>query len=131
MKDCVSSKISLPDLRGIQIDHISDADADLANFLSNCTFACFQMLEVNRNANDFTGIKSKFYVDAFSEAATRIAKIVYFNCIDFSSKDLQTVVRAASNAEQIVFNLCSIHCSSGLDFGADLSYNTKFLSFQS
>ena len=130
MKDCVTSKLRLPDLKRIQIDHISDADADLACFLRDCTPAKLKLLWVNYNINSITGIKSKFYVDAFSEAAARTTKEVYFTCIDFRSEDLQNVVRAARNAERIVFNLCCIHCSSDLDFGADLSYNTKFLSFQ-
>ena len=43
-------------------------------------------------------------------------KEVYFNCIDFSAQDLQTVVKAARNAERIVFDFCCINCSSGLDF---------------
>ena len=67
---------------------------------------------------------------AFLEAARRTTKEVFFNWIDFSAEDLQTVVRAASNSERIVFNFCCIHCSSCLDFNADLSYNTKLLSFQ-
>ena len=130
MRDCVASRLRLPDIKGIRIDHISDADADLASFLSKCTPARLELLAVNYYVNSPTGIKSKFYVDAFSEAAARTTKEVFFNCIDFSAEDLQNVVRAARNAERIMFNNCCIHCSSGLDFGADLSYNTKFLSFQ-
>ena len=121
----------MPDLNGIRIDNISDADADLASFLSDCTPARLKLLVVNYPANNGTGIKSKFYVNAFSKAAARMTKEVYFQCIDFSAEDLQTIVRAARNAERIVFHFCCIHCSSGLDFGANLSYNTKFLSFQS
>ena len=128
MRDCVTSRLRLPDLNGIRIDYISDAN--LASFLSNCTPARLKQFTVNYNPNSHTGIKSKFYVDAFSGAAARNTKNVFFKCIDFRAKDLQTVVRAACDAENIVFSNCCIHCSSGLDFGANLSYNTKFLSFQ-
>ena len=131
MRDCVNSKLRLPYLNGIAVDHISDADADLASFLSDCTPAQLKLLAVNYDYNSWTGIKSKFYIDAFSRAAASTTKEVFFCCIDFSAEDLQTVVRAALNTERIVFNWCCIHCSSGLDFGADLSYNTEFLSFQS
>ena len=131
MRDCVTSKLRLPNLKGIHINFISDADADLASFFSNCTPARLNMLAVNWDAYSFTGIKSKFYVDAFSKAAARTTEEVYFTWINFSAEDLQTVVRAAHNTERIVFSFCDIHCSSGLDFGADLSYNTKLLSFQS
>ena len=130
MRNCVTSRLRLPDLNGIRVDFISDADEDLASFLSDCTPASFKLLNLNWDSNNLTGIKSEFYVNAFSEAAARTTKEVFFTCIDFRAEDLQTVVRAARNAERIVFDCCCIHCSSGLDFGADLSYNTKFLSFQ-
>ena len=131
MRDCVASRLRLPDLNGIQIDYISSADADLASFLSDSTPARLKLLAVNCYAKSTIGIKSKFYVDAFSRTAARTTKEVYFVYINFSAEDLQTVVRAARNAERIVFCFCCIHCSSGLDFGTDLSYKTKFLSFQS
>ena len=131
MRDCVASKLSLPDLNGIQINYISDADADLEEFLSKCTPAHLQEFWVNLLSNSWIGIKSKFYIDAFSEAARRTVKKVCFGNIDFSAKDLQTVVRAAHNTEQIEFYSCCIHCSSGLDFGADLNYKTKVISFES
>ena len=130
MRDCIASRIRLPNLNGIRVDYILNKNADLASFLSDCTPARLKLLAFNHFTIGFEGIKSKFYVDAFSEAAASTTKEVYFKCINFSSEDLQTVVRAARNAERIVFCNCSIHCSSGLDFGAELSYNTKFLNFQ-
>ena len=130
MRECIASRLRLPNLNGIRIDYISDADADLANFLRYCTPARLNFLVINYFANTSTGIKSKFYVNAFSEAARRTTKEVYFTCIDFRAEDLQTVVRAAHKAERILFCFCCIHCSSGLDFGTNLSYNTNLLSFQ-
>ena len=130
MRDFVASKLRLPNLNGIRVEYISDADADLASFLSDCTPARLKLLAVNYSRSSSTAIKSKFYVEAFSGAAARTTKEVYFNCIDFSAEDLQIVVRAACNAERIVFDFCDIHLTSDLDFGTDLSYNTKFLSFQ-
>ena len=126
----MTSRLRLPDLCGIRVDKISEADAELANFLTDCTPARIQLILVNYNSISNTGIKSKFYVDAFSETAARTAKEVFFYCIDFSAEDLQTVVRAARNAERIVFSFCCIYCSSGLDFGKDLWYKTRLLSFQ-
>ena len=124
----MASRLRLPNVKGIRIDYISEAD--LTSFLSDCTPARLNLLSVNYFAHSYTGIKSKFYVDAFSEAARRTTKVIYFNCIDFSAEDLQTVIKAACNTEKIVFNFCCIHCSSGLEFGANLSYKTKFLSFE-
>ena len=130
MRDCVASRLRMPDLKGIRIDKITDSNADLASFLSNCTPARLRLFVINWSINNFTAIKSNFYVGAFSSTARRTTKEVYFFCIDFSSKDLQTVIKAAHNSERIVFNMCWIHCSSDLDFGTDLRYNTKLLSFQ-
>ena len=130
MRDCIASKLRLPSFKGIQINHISDADSDLASFLTDWIPVRLKLLTINCSVKSFTGIKSKFYVDAFSGAAAKITEEVYFGCIDFSAEDLQTVVRAAHNAKRIVFHFCCIHCPSGLDFGTDLSYNTKYLSFQ-
>ena len=130
MRDCVASKLKLPDLYLIEIDDMLDADADLAIFLNECTPARIDDFFVNNYSKIFTGIKSKFYINAFSETAVRTVKTIFFRYIDFSAEDLQTIVRAAHNAEEIKFNCCCIHCSSDLDFGADLKYNTNFLSFQ-
>ena len=131
MKDCITSKLRFPDLKKLKIDCISDSDADLASFLSYCTPVRLKLLAVNYFRNSRIGIKSKFYVDAFSEAARRTTEEVYFHCIDFRAEDMQTVVRAAHNVKKIVFHYCSIHCSSGLDFGADIRYKTRLLSFHS
>ena len=131
MKDFVTSKFRLPDLNGIRIEWISDnEDADLASFLSDYTPSQLRLLTINFCFNSYNSIKSKFYIYSFSKAVAKTTKEVYFTWIDFSAEDLQTVIRAARNAERIVFYFCCIHCSPDLDFGADLSYNTKFLGFQ-
>ena len=130
MRDCVASKLRLPNLKRILINNISDEDAELSSFLSYCIPTQLELLNVNCLTNSKAWIKSEFYVDAFSGAAARTTKEVYFTFINFSAEDLQTIVRAAHKTERIIFNSCSIHCSSGLDFGADLSYKTKYLSFQ-
>ena len=128
--DFVASKLSLPDLSGIQINYISDSDTDVANFLKYCIPFKLQIFVINYHINNYAGVKSKFYVDSLTKVAAKTAKEVYLKCIDFSAEDLQTVIKAARNTERIVFCSCCIHCSSGFDFGADLKYKTKFLSFQ-
>ena len=54
----------------------------------------------------------------------------YFNRMEFSAEDLQTIIKAAHNVERIMFNWCCIHCMLELDFGENLNYKTKLLSFQ-
>ena len=130
MREWVASKLKLPDLNSIEINDMLDADADLASFLSECTPAWIENFAVNNYSKIFTGIKSNFYINAFSEIAARAVKIIFFRYIDFSAEDLQTIVRAAHNAEEITFSYCCIHCSSDIDFGAELKYNTNLISFQ-
>ena len=130
MRDWVTSRLRLPDLNEVEIKYISDADEDLVSFLSDCTPAHLKLLVVNWCSKNSNGIKSRFYINVLSKAAAKTSKLVFLTCIDFSAEDLQTVVKSSCNAERIVFCFCSIHCSSSLDFGADLSYNTKLLSFQ-
>ena len=130
MRGCVNSRLRLPNLNGIRVDCISDANTDLISFFSDCTPSSLCLLAVNCVTNSSTGINPQFFIDAFSEAAWRTTKEVYLNCIHFSVKDFQTVIRASFKAEKIVFNFCSIHYFSGLDFGTDFCYKTKFLSFQ-
>ena len=132
MRNCVTSKIRLPDLYGLYTEYWrrEDADADFFYFLSNCLPAHLGLLHVDCWLNSLIGINPKFFFDAYSKAVARTIKEVIFFQIYFSSKGLQTVVKAASNVETILFDVCSIHCSSDLDFGAHHIYKTKFLSFQ-
>ena len=129
MRDWVTSKIKLPNINGIRIESIPNSDASLAFFLSNCIPSRLCLLWINWFETSPIGIMSRFYIDSFSKAAANTIKEVYFQWINFTTEDLQTVIKAACNTERIVLRFCSIHCSSGLDFGSDLKYKTEFLSF--
>ena len=128
----MTSKLRLPELTGIEIEYKSneDAEKDIVSFLNYCTPTHLSLFTFNCWRNLPTEIKSEFYIKVFSKVVARTFKEAFFFNIDFSTKDLQTVVKAACNVERIAFRFCCIHCSSGLDFGADLSYKTKHLSFQ-
>ena len=43
---------------------------------------------------------------------------------------MQQFVKTSYNAERIIIQRCSVHCSPVLDFRSKLKYNTNFLSFQ-
>ena len=130
IKYWANSKITLSNVNKIHFYWISNSDSDLAGFLNNCLPAHINLLAVNWLTNNNIGINAKFYISSLSKAAARTTKDIYFYSIDFSAEDLQTVVKAACKTERVVFHFCSIHCYSGMDFGADLKYNIKFLSFQ-
>ena len=126
----MTSKLRLPDLKGIGIDNISDADADLASFLGDCIPLQLLLFSINWNANSYIGIKSEFYIDLLLKAVSKVTKEVYLRCFDFSAKDLEQIIKAAHNSERLVFRSCCIHCSQDLDFASTCNYNTKFLSFE-
>ena len=132
MRNWVTSKIRLPGLYGLQIEYWTHEDTDVDFFYFLCYFfpAHLNLLHVNCWLNSPIGINPKLFFDAYSKAVARTIKEVSFFQIDFSSKGLQTVVKAASNVEIILFDFCNVHCSSDLDFGAHHNYKTKFLSFQ-
>ena len=130
LKDIESSNLKLPDIKRIIFDYVSDSDANLSRFLTNCTPNQFKFLCVNSSSTASTLIKSKIDINSLSKAVSAVTKEVYIRLYEFSAADLQQFVRAACNAERIIFQRCSVHCSSALDFGATLKYNTKFLSFQ-
>ena len=93
-------------MNGIQIDHISDTETDLNNFLGDCTPTQIKVLCFNWYANSLTGILGKFYVNSLSKVVAAATKEVYFRCIDFSAEDLQTIVKAACNTERLIFRFC-------------------------
>ena len=127
----MTSKLRLPDLKGIGIESISDADADLASFLSDCIPLHLLLFSINWDANSWIGIKSEFYIDLLLKAVSKVTKEVYFWCFDFSAKDLEQIIKAAHNSERLVFRFCCIHCSPGFGLCINLyNYNTKFLSFE-
>ena len=120
----------MPDLNKIQINYISDADANIASFLNDCTPAHLRLLAVNWYSNNNTGIKSEFYINSLLKAVSKVTKEVYFWCFDFSTINLEQIIKAAHNSERLVFRFCCIHCSTDLDFELICEYNTKFLSFE-
>ena len=58
------------------------------------------------------------------------AEEVFLYRLEFSEAELGQIVRASCNAERLIFESCSIHCSTALDFGSALKYKTKILNFQ-
>ena len=126
----MTSKIRLPNFNGIQIDNISNEDEILASFLKDCAPFDLRLLSINNLSVNSTVIKSKLYIDGFSELAKRTKKEIFLNRINFREKDFQTIVKAARNSERIMFNHCCLHFSPVLDLGADLSFYTKYLSFK-
>ena len=129
-RDIETSNLKLPNIKRIRIDNLSDSDADLSNFFSNCTPNQLKFLCINFATTVYTPIKSKIDIKSLSKAVGAVTKEVYIRMYEFSVKDLQQFVRAAHSAKRILLQRCSVHCSPTLDFGSKLKYNTNYLNFQ-
>ena len=130
LKDIESSNLKLPDIKRIKFDYVSDSDSNLSSFFANYTPNQLKFLCINYSASASTLIKSKIDIKSLSKAVSAVTKEVFIRLYEFSAADLQQFIRAACNVERIIIQRCSVHCSSALDFGAKLKYNTNFLSFQ-
>ena len=108
---------------------ISDWDEELANFLESCLPTRLKLLCINSSFISRTPVKANFYLNSLLKAVNCVTREVFIRLFEFSSEDLQQLVKAAHKVEKIVLSACSIHCSSDLDFGATTKYNTKCLSF--
>ena len=129
-KDIVTSNLRLPDIKRIRIDNVSDSDTNLSNFLANCILNQLKFLCINNSTTVHTLIKSKLCINSLLKAVSVVTKEIYIRLYEFSEADLQQFFRTACNAERIVLQRCSVHCSPAFDFGSKLKYKTNFLSFQ-
>ena len=125
----MTSKLRLPDIKRIQIYYLSDSDKDLVNFFLNSIPSHLKILYIQHWASNGIPINYKLDINSFSNAVAAVTRVVYISCFEFSAADLQQLIRAACNAERIVLYLCSVHCSSALDFGATIEYKTNYLGF--
>ena len=85
---------------------------------------------MNYTLNSTIPTKAKFYLSSLSKAIRSVTDEIFIKNFEFNEKDLEYFIRIACNVEAIVFNFCSIHCSTEMDFGENIKYKTKTLSFK-
>ena len=129
LTDLVSSKLRLPNIRKIKIDHISDRNKELNSFFQNWFPSKLDLLSVNYLWNTFTGIKMDFYIDSISKAIKSLQKEIFLRCFEIKESELEQIIKCASNWERLVLYNSDIHCSKKLDFSISNKYKIKFLSF--
>ena len=122
-------KLRLPDIKRIRINKISNSETDLVNSFLNWIPNHLKILYISHKALRGIPVKYKLDINSLSKAVAVVTKEVFIESFEFSAADLQQLIRAACNAERIVFCYCSVHCSSVLDFGATIKYKTKYLCF--
>ena len=130
LKDFTNAKLRLPDIRAIQIGHVSNSDTDLQSFLRDWTPSQLEIFRFNLNSYSQTSTNSKFYMSSLPKIVSTTTKEVFLNRLEFSEAELELIVKASRNTKSLIFDQCKIHCSTSLDFGNDLKYITKTLSFQ-
>ena len=128
--DIVSSKLRLPNIRKIKIDHISDGNKELNSFFQNWVPSKIDLLLLNYFCNTSTGIKMDFYIDSISKAIKSVKKEIYITCFEIKEPELEQIIKSAYNWERLIIHYCDIHCSKKLDFSGSDKYKTKFLSFE-
>ena len=129
LTDLGSSKLKLPNIRKIQIDHISDGNKELNSFFQNWVPSKIDLLSVNYNWNTSTEIKMSFYIDSISKAMKSVQKEIYLLCFEIKEPELEQIIRSASNWERLILRYSDIHCSKKLDFSVSAKYKINFLSF--
>ena len=131
IRHIAAQKYRLPNTIKLKINHITNENSDLAKFLINCAPSKIKQLLINNENDSFSTINSSFYIDSLSHAVSKATKEVYIKGFYFKRADLQKFIMAAHNVEKLVFDNCSIRCLKQLNFGEDIQYNIKYLSFQS
>ena len=111
------------------IEYVPDSDTETNNFLKDCIPDKLQFLWFNYSSV-LKWIKSAFYLNSFLAAAATTTREIFIGPTEISEEDLQSIVKAASHVERLIFSHCSIHCSKTLNFRSTLKYNIQFLNFQ-
>ena len=124
------AKLRLPNFRAVTIGSVSYKDADLVNFLDDCTPIQLKFLRFNLLPFSSTATKVKFYMKTLPKLVRATTDEVYLWYLEFSEVELEQIVRASCNVEKLIFEGCDIHCLTALDFGSTIKYKTKALSFQ-
>ena len=129
LTDLGSSKLRLPNIRKIQIDHISDGNKELNSFFKNWVPSKLYLLSVNFDYKTSAGIKMDFYIDSISKAMKSVSKEIYLVCFEIKEPELEQIIKSASDWERLILCCCDIHCSKKLDFSGYEKCKIKFLSF--
>ena len=129
LKDLISSKLRLPDIRKIEINHILEGNKELNSFFKNWVPSKLDLLHVNYNYNTGIGIKMDFYVDSISKAIRSVSKEIYLTCFEINESELEKITKSASNWERLIFHYCDIYCLKKLDFSGPTKYKIYYLSF--
>ena len=125
-----NTKLRLPNLREVHIGDVLEGDADLVRIISNCTPSKIEILKFYISYSFWMSQKPRFYIRFLPKIVSAATKQMFLFRLEFNEVELEQIIRASHNVETLIIEECGIHCSTALDFGSALKYNTKTLSFQ-
>ena len=99
----MSAKLRLPNINRIKINNISDSNTYRADYFLNQTPNHLKILYIHHIFTSGAPVKYKLDINLLSETVAAVTKEVFIQCFEFSAADLQQLIRAACNAERIVF----------------------------
>ena len=117
-------------MNSINVRKIKNGNEHLDYFLRVCIPSRLRKLSMNYTLNSIIPTKAKFYLSSLSKVIRSATNEVFIKNFKFNKKNLEFFIRTAFNVEAIVFNFCSIHCSTEMDFGENIKYKTKTLSLK-
>ncbi|CAI2386917.1 unnamed protein product [Moneuplotes crassus] len=125
-----SSNIKLPDIKKIQIQYLTSETLGKVNtFLKNSSPDSLELLCVNKGG-DTTCRDGSTIMSGLLDCGRNVTKEIYLRELEFSSENLEKVVKISSQTERLVFRRCKTHTKDNMDFNiTDKEYKMNFLSF--
>ena len=82
-------------MRKIRIDWVSDRNKKINRFFRNCIPYKLDLLSINFNWINTTGIKLDFYLDSISFANKSVVKEIYLDCFIINETGLERIIKSA------------------------------------
>ena len=116
-------KCRLPHIERLSIDPLlSEYSPSLNQFLLECMPPSLTQLEINYSLNNTANAPADLYCDGLARAVTSATEEVLLDNLDMSGPTFEAIVKAASQAEQLVFSSCTIDSSGELDLSGPSEY---------
>ena len=114
-------KCRVPNVHCISMNCFNSGEPSISNFLTYCMPVSFSGLCINMN-NSVTNSPVDFYRKALERAIRLVKKEVFLFSVRMNSSTLETIVKAATKADKLIFSDCQIDASSDLDFSSTYEY---------
>jgi hypothetical protein len=118
------SKEVLPDIKRIAITNDGDKDLDLKEFLSTCFPYHLELFYFYLYRKDID-----FYKESLQQCLPNITREIYLSFCTFSKTCFESIVKASSKCQRLVFDQCTLKSDAEFDFEGP-EYNISFFGFR-